>query len=445
MNKRKRTRPISYGMKKTNKNKTTEVSSPKGMRDLMNEEYYAFQGFFEKAQEVAVYYGFKPIETPMMEHEEIFTSSIGAGTDIVDKEMYTLRTKGGDHLALRPEHTAPLVRAYIENGMQNMPQPVMFYQYGPVFRHDKPQRGRYRQFWQFDADALGSEKSIMDAVVIKTCMSILEEAGATNLSIDINSIGDKECRGAYIRELTSYYRKHISSLPAVDRERLKTNPLRILDSKEEKTIEINVGAPDSVSFLCGSCKKHFKEVLEYLEEMGINYNINKNLVRGLSYYTRTVFEFIETTGGVDGTPLTLAGGGRYDYLARQIGSKKDVPAVGFSIGVDRIVASPWYKKLTPRILKKPKIYFIQLGAEAKLKSLNIIEILRKAHIPIAQSLSKDSLGSQLAIAEKLAIPYAIIFGVKEALDNSVIVRDMGNRSQDTVKLPKLLEYLKELK
>ncbi|MES3032133.1 MAG: histidine--tRNA ligase [Patescibacteria group bacterium] len=432
-------------MKNVNKNKSQEISSPKGMRDLRNEEYYAFQGFFEKAQEVAVYYGFKPIETPMLENEDIFTTGIGEGTDIVDKEMYTLKTKGGDHLALRPEHTAPLVRAYIEHGMQTIPQPVMLYQYGPVFRHDKPQRGRYRQFWQFDLDSLGSDKSIMDALVIKAGMSILEDAGAANLSIDINSIGDKECRNGYIKELTSYYRKHISDLAPVDRERLKINPLRILDSKEEKTKEINKNAPDSVSFLCPSCKKHFKEVLEYLEEMNIQYNLNKNLVRGLSYYTRTVFEIIEQKGAEDGAPLTLAAGGRYDYLARQIGSKKDVSAVGISIGVDRIVASPWYKKLSPRILKKPKIYFIQLGGEAKLKSLNIIEILRKAHVPIAQSLSKDSLGSQLAIAEKLAIPYALIFGVKEALDNSVIVRDMSNRSQDTVKLSKLLEYLKELK
>jgi len=432
-------------MHKKNKGKISNISSPKGMRDLIDEVYYNFQGFFEKAQEVAVYYGFKPIETPILEQEDIFTSSIGEGTDIVDKEMYTLKTKGGDHLAMRPEHTAPLVRAYIEHGMQSMPQPVMFYQYGPVFRHDKPQRGRYRQFSQFDLDALGSDKSIMDALVIKAGMSILEEAGAENLSIDINSIGDKECRNGYIRELTSYYRKHIKNLSAIDRARLKTNPLRILDSKEEKTKEVNINAPDAISFLCVSCKKHFKEVLEYLEEMNINYNINKNLVRGLSYYTRTVFEVYAKSGEENDIPMQIASGGRYDYLAKQIGGKKDVPGVGFSMGVDRVVESKWYKKLSPRILKKPKIYFIQLGSEAKLKSLNIIEILRKAHIPIAQSLSKDSLGSQLSIAERLNIPYAIIFGVKEALDNSVIVRDMGNRSQDTVKLSKLLEYLRELK
>ena len=287
----------------------------------------------------------------------------------------------------------------------------------------------------------------MDALVIKAGISILEEAGAENLSIEINSIGDKECRGAYIKELTSYYRKHINNLSSIDRERLKTNPLRILDSKEEKTKEINENAPDSLSFLCPSCKKHFKEVLEYLEEMGINYNLNKNLVRGLSYYTRTVFEIYTESKGEDGnmTTIQVASGGRYDYLAKALGGKKDVGAVGFSIGVDRVISSPWYKKLSPRIMKKPKIYFIQLGSEAKLKSLNIVETLRKAHIPLAQSLSKDSLGAQLAIAEKLAIPYALIFGVKEALDDSVIVRNMETRSQETVKLKKLLEYLKELK
>lgn len=429
-------------MKTTKKAQIKELASPKGMRDIMNEEYYNFQGFFEKAQEVAVYYGFKPIETPMMESEEIFKTGVGGGTDIVDKEMYSLKTKGGDNLALRPEHTASLMRAYIEHGMHTFPQPVMFYQYGPSFRHDKPQKGRYRQFWQFDLDALGSEKSIMDALVIKVGLSILEEAGAENLVIDINSIGDKECRNGYIKELTNYYKKNLSSLPAIDRERLKTNPLRILDSKEEKTKELNQNAPDSISFLCSSCKKHFKEVLEYLDEMNITYRINKNLVRGLSYYARTVFEVIKEDGGEDGSSMSIAGGGRYDYLAKQLGSKKDVPAVGFAVGVDRIVESTWYKKLSPRIMKKPKIYFIQLGAEAKLKSLNVIDILRKAHVPIMQSLSKDSLGSQLAVAEKLNIPYAIIFGVKEALENSVIVRDMSNRSQETVKIPKLLEYLK---
>ncbi|MEK7586142.1 MAG: histidine--tRNA ligase [Patescibacteria group bacterium] len=432
---------MSSEKKKGNKE---PLSSVKGMRDIIDEQYYHFQGFFEKAQEVAVYYGFKPIDTPITEHEEVFTSSIGVGTDIVDKEMYTLKTKGGDHLALRPEHTAGLMRSYIEHGMTSLPQPLLFYNYGPIFRHDNPQKGRYRQFWQFDMDAIGSEKSILDALVIKTAWSILMEAGATNLSIDINSIGDKECRQSYIRELVSYYKKHMNVLPAIDRERLKTNPLRILDSKDEKTIELNQNAPETLSYLCPACKKHFKEVLEYLEEMEIPYSINKCLVRGLSYYTRTVVE-IMIEDAETGKKITIAGGGRYDYLGKQLGSKKDIPAVGISIGVDRIVEAPWFAKLSPRIIKKPKIYFIQLGWDAKLKSLNVIEILRKGKVPIAQSISKDNLGAQLAVAEKMGMHYAIIFGQKEAMENSVIFRDMTNRSQETVKLPKLLEYIKELK
>jgi histidyl-tRNA synthetase len=429
----------------TEKKKTKDpFATVKGMRDIIDDRYYQFQGFFEKAQEIAVYYGFKPIETPLVEQEAVFTSSIGEGTDIVDKEMYTLKTKGGDHLAIRPEHTAGLMRSYIEHGMQSLPQPLLFYSYGPSFRHDNPQKGRYRQFWQFDVDALGSEKSILDALVIKTTWITLEEAGAKNLSIDINSIGDKECRASYIRELVSYYKKNINLLPAIDRERLKVNPLRILDSKEEKTIELNQNAPDTLSHLCPSCKKHFKEVLEYLEKMEIPYNINKCLVRGLSYYTRTVVEIMiedEETG----KKITIAGGGRYDYLGKQLGSKKDIPAVGIAIGVDRVVEAPWFAKLSPRIIKKPKIYFIQLGFDAKLKSLNVIEILRKGKIPIAQSISKDNLSAQLAVAEKLGMRYSIIFGQKEAIENSVIFRDMSNRSQETIKLPELLDYIKNLK
>ncbi|MFZ4499894.1 MAG: histidine--tRNA ligase [Minisyncoccia bacterium] len=424
--------------------KTIEPVSPKGMRDIIGEDYYKFQGFFEKAQEVAVYYGFKPIETPILEHETTFTTAVGEGTDIVDKEMYTLKTKGGDHLALRPEHTAGLMRAYISNGMQNQPQPVLLYHSGPVFRHDKPQRGRYRQFYQFDVDALGNEKSITDALVIKTIYTILEEAGAKNLVVTINSIGDKDSRPAYIKELTNYYKKHLKDLSPIDQERLKTNPLRILDSKDEKTKEINQNAPDSLSYLSTSGKRHFKEVLEFLDQMDIAYQIDKTLVRGLSYYTHTVFEIIETNEE-DGISMTIAGGGRYDYLGRELGSKKDIPAMGGSIGMDRIIERPWFKDLTPRILKKPKVYFIQVGYEAKLKSLNVIEILRKAHVPMMQSLSKDSLSAQLAVAEKSDAPYTLIFGQKEAMEQSVIVRNMETREQDTVPLTELNTYIKHLK
>jgi histidyl-tRNA synthetase len=433
---------------KARKLKSEDIASPKGMRDLMEKEYYAYQGFFEKASDVAIYYGFRPIETPILEREVVFTSSLGVGTDIRDKEMYSLKTKGGDHLTMRPEGTAAIMRAYIENGMQALPQPVMLYYYGPYFRHENPQRGRLREFRQFGFEILGSSKSIMDALVIRSMTLILEEAGFKNLSIEINSIGDKECRGGYIRELTSYYKKHVNELCPHCKERIKTNPLRLLDCKDARCQGPKADAPTPIDSLCNDCRHHFKEVIEYLEAMNIPYHINNNLVRGLDYYTRTVFEILDL--GNPGTeiasePVTIASGGRYDLLARSLGSKKDVPGVGGGIGVDRVIMSPSHKLLDPRIIKKPKVYFIQLGSDAKLKSLTIIETLRKARVPLAQSLSKDGLGQQLAIAERMGVPYTIIFGQKEALDNTVIVRNMETRSQETVTLANLPDFVKHLK
>lgn len=434
---------------KPKKTKSEDIASPKGMRDIIDKEYYAYQGFFEKASEVAIYYGFRPIETPILERDTVFTSSLGVGTDIRDKEMYTLRTKGGDVLAMRPEGTAAVMRAYIQNGMQALPQPVALYYYGPYFRHENPQRGRLREFRQFGLELLGTQKSIADVLVIRTITLILEEAGFKNLSVEINSIGDKECRGGYIRELTNYYKKHLAELCTNCKERIKTNPLRLLDCKDAQCQDIKAGAPTPIDSLCNECRKHFKEVIECLEAVKIPYRINNNLVRGLDYYTRTVFEIIDLGNpGAEPTgeaPLTIASGGRYDYLAKALGSKKEVFGVGGGIGVDRVLMSPSHKTLEPRIIKKPKVYFIQLGFEAKLKSLTIIEILRKLHVPLAQSLSKDSLGQQLAVAERSGAPYAIIFGQKEAIDGTVIVRNMQTRSQETVKIAALADFVKHIK
>jgi len=422
----------------------------KGMRDLVGDEVHAVNGFVEKAAEIALYYGFKPIETPMLEDAGVFTASIGAASDIVEKEMYTLRTKGGDQLALRPEGTAAVVRAYLERGMQNQTQPVMLYYSGSFFRYDRPQRGRYREFRQFGLEIIGTEKSVTDAMIMELLLLTLRESGITDVRLVVNSIGDKECRPAYRRELVAYYRKRLEDVCKDCKNRFKVNPLRLLDCKDPKCQPVKAGAPQSVSFLCEPCKKHFKEVLEYLESLGIEYAIDNTLVRGLDYYTRTVFEIQEKevrneAGELVTVPLALASGGRYDYLAKSLGSKKDVPGVGASIGIDRVLLREEREQLMPRIVKKPRIYFIQLGFDAKLKSMSVIEILRKAKIPVMQSLSKDSLGSQLGTAEKFKIPFAIILGQREVLDGTVIVRNMENRSQDTVKVDKLQEYLKKVK
>ena len=421
--------------------------SLKGMHDLSEETYYAYQGLFEKAQEIAVYYGFKPLDTPVLEREEVFTTAHGEGTDIIDKEMYTFRTKGSERIAVRPEFTASVMRAYLEHGMQNLPQPVLLYSYGPVYRHENPQRGRLRQFRQFNLEILGTQKSIADALVIRTLTTILEEFGFKDLIVDINSMGDKETRPAFIKELTNYYKKHLENLCKDCHERIKTNPLRLLDCKQEQCQPFKENAPSSLAYLSNDARSHFKEVLQYLEEMAIPYRINNSLVRGLDYYSRTVFEVIKVDIDENGKEkeITVTGGGRYDYLGRMMGSKKDVPAVGTALGFERIMMFPECRTLAPRIMKPPKVYFIQLGFEAKLKSLCIMEVLRKARIPVHQSVAKDSLSAQLAIAEKMEVPYCIIFGQKEAMDNTVIVRNMSTHSQDTVKIDALSDYIKHLK
>lgn len=440
-------------MSEEKKERQNILQAPRGMRDLIGDDFYNHQGFFEKAQEIAEYYGFVPIQTPILEHEEVFMKGVGEGTDIVDKEIYCLKTKGGDRLALRPEGTAPVMRAYIEHGMQSRPQPVKFYYCGPSFRHDKPQKGRYREFDQFCIETLGSPQSIMDAITIKVALVILEEAGIQNVRVKINSIGDAESRKDYLKELVNYYKKFLAKMSPTDRERLKTNPMRILDSKDEKLAEINAAAPQSVSHLNALSKKHFKEVLEYLNEMNIDYELDHTLVRGLDYYTHTVFEFFaqkEVVENADGSApqeareVALGGGGRYDYLAKTMGYKKNIPGVGFGLGVDRILEAT-DKKFLPKVKKRAKVYFIQLGTEAKMKSMNVIETLRLAKVPVTHALGKDSLSSQLALAEKLGLPYTIIFGQKEALENAVLVRDMENRSQKTVSIDKLADYLKKLK
>lgn len=432
---------------KKTKNKEENIQTVRGMRDLVGDQVFIYQGFCEKAAEIALYYGFKPIETPILEKEELFRRGVGLDTDIVSKEMYTLKTKGGDHLVMRPEGTASVMRAYVEHGMQSLPQPVMLYYSGPFFRHENPQRGRYRQLWQFGLEILGSKKSILDATIIKLAITILEESGFSNYNLKINSIGDTDCRNTYRRELTSYYKKHLKNICADCRERLKTNPLRLLDCKNPACQETKKEAPESIASLCAACKAHFKEVLEYLDAMNIPYEIDNTLVRGLDYYSRTVFEIFVPNKDEDGNDLSLAivGGGRYDYLSKSLGLKKEIPAVGASIGVDRLVELPAYVKHTPRIVKKPKVFFIQLSFDAKLRSFEVIEALRKAHISLTHSISKDSLSAQLAIAEKMNVPYTIILGQKEALENTVIVRNMDTRSQDTVKIDKLAEYLKKIK
>ncbi|MCF7835677.1 MAG: histidine--tRNA ligase [Candidatus Marinimicrobia bacterium] len=431
----------------TQNNKKEIIEKVKGMRDVLSEEYLFRKKIIEKAESIATFYGFEPIQTPHLEKVELFTASVGESTDIVEKEMYELKTKGGKRLVLRPEGTAPIMRAYLRHGMQNQPQPIMLYYHGSFFRHEKPQRGRQREFQQFGIEILGEADAITDAIVIKTLLVILEEAvGIKPISVRLNSIGDIECRKIYQKELLAYYKNKTNELCKDCKNRMKSNPLRLLDCKNENCEKIKQEAPQIINFLCPDCTAHFKDLLEILDTSEISYYLDHYLVRGLDYYSRTAFEFFiednseETEEGKK--VLELGGGGRYDSLSKIL-SNKNIPGVGGAIGIDRAITVLSENKKISVATKTPKIFFIQLGANAKYKSLVVLEMLRKAKISVKHSLSKNSLKSQLKIAAKLEVPYVLILGQKESTDNTIIIRDMKTTSQEIVPITKLTDKLKK--
>ena len=413
------------------------------MHDLLADEYILYQNVFDKAEEIASYYGFKPIQTPHLESVELFTATVGATSDIVEKQMYYVQSDGDSNLVLRPEGTAPVMRAYIEHGLHTLPQPVMLWYKGSFFRHENPQKGRFREFFQFGLEMIGEGKPIGEMMVIQILTLALKELGLGPIIVHINSVGDKECRGEYRKKLIAYYKKHLPNLCKDCKRRYKENPLRLLDCKEIKCAEIKRNAPQSIDSLCAPCKQHFKENLEFLEKNNINYYLDTKLVRGLDYYTRTVFEiFLDKEEGSEGQSLALAAGGRYDPLAKILG-KRDVPAVGGGIGVDRVVMAMQDKKIAPKPKRTPKVFLIQLSQSAKQKSMSIIEMFRTANIYIAQSISKDNLNSQLSLASRMNVPYVLILGQKEVLENSIMVRDMATGAQESVPMEKVVEIIKK--
>lgn len=423
-----------------NKPKTI-LQSPKGMRDILSEDYAFYQNIFDLSEEISSYYGFQPIQTPHLEKTELFTASLGETTDIVEKEMYSLKTKGGDKLTLRPEGTAPILRAYIEHGMHTLPQPVMLWYKGSYFRHEKPQKGRFREFQQFGLEIIGEQKPIAEATIIKILTSIFNELGIGPVVVHINSLGDKDCRASYRKELLAYYRKHGKNLCKDCKRRIKENPLRLLDCKEPGCAELKQKAPQMIDYLCNPCKQHLKETLEFLDSNDIAYMFNNQLVRGLDYYTRTVFEIFEENADHNQS-FALAAGGRYDCLAKTLG-KKEFPAAGGALGVERIMELMREKNITPRQKRAPKIFFVQLGSTAKYKSLEIIDMFRKARVPLAQSISKDNIRGQLKLASRLKVAYALILGQKEALENSIIIRNMDTGAQETAPMEKVVEIVKK--
>ncbi len=411
------------------------------MNDVLPNVQKYWDKFFKVAKELAVFYGFETIETPILENIELFKKGTGLNTDVIEHEMYSLKTKGGDSLALRPELTPGVVRAYLENGFANQPQPVKFFHHGPAFRHETPQAGRYREFHTADFDVFGEADPIIDAQVIQLIYSTLTELGLKNLSVHINSIGDKSCWQKYRDELRMYYRNKTNRLCRNCKKRIKENPLRMLDCKEAECAELKSSAPNSVDYLDKACHDHFRMVLEFLDELNTPYILDPYLVRGLDYYTRTVFEI--KPDEISGSQTTIAAGGRYDYLVGQLGGKP-APAMGGSIGVERTVNEMRRRDVKVGISKpKAKVFIAQLGNTAKKKGLKLFESFRKDGIYVSESFGRDSIKAQLRVADRLGADIALIIGQKEAVDNMVIFREMQTGVQETIPLEKVINEIKK--
>jgi histidyl-tRNA synthetase len=423
--------------------KKPHFQSPPGMHDILPEDEKYFQKLFHLAEGLANFYGFERIDTPLMEFAELFEKGTGQTTDIVEKQMFTLRTRGGDALALRPEFTPGLVRAFLQHGMSNLPQPVKLYSIGPAFRYESPQAGRFRQFHQIDFEVLGETSPAIDAQIIQIFYNLLDELKFKNPVIEINSIGANCCRPYFKKILAGYLRSHYNSLCLDCKRRVRENPLRVLDCKEEKCQPIKAASPQIIDHLCEDCHNHFKEVLEFLDELGLPYRLNPYLVRGLDYYTKTVFEiFIESTSAQNQAPIALVGGGRYDNLGKVIGNK-DIPACGAAAGVERIVQEMILRQPELHTETRKDVFLAQVGNLAKKKSLRLFEDFRRARIPIGESLSKDSLKVQLSRADRLQVRYTLILGQKEALEKTVIVKDMKRGTQETIKMDKVVHEIKK--
>jgi histidyl-tRNA synthetase len=412
-----------------------------GMHDTLPQDQAYFLKVRKSVESVVNYYSFSRIDTPILEMTEVFVKGTGVDTDIVEKEMYSFRTKGGDMVALRPEFTPGIVRSYIENGMFNLPQPVKLWTMGPCFRHERPQAGRYRQFTQLDLEILGDASASTDGQIIQMSYDILKELSFKNLSIEVNSIGDSECRPYFKKILTSYFKSKKSSLCSNCQRRLKDNPLRILDCKDEKCQRIKAGAPQIVDHLCEACHAHFKQVLEFLDELELPYVLNPYLVRGLDYYTKTVFEIVDKSENGE-SQGTLIGGGRYDNLVKLMGGR-NTPACGAAGGIDRIINLMKAKEVKTLKVEEPQVFLAQLGQLAKRKSLKLFEEFRNAKIPVAESFSKDSLKAQLRSANKINAKYVLIFGQKEALEDFITLKNMETGDQEEIKIDKIVEEIKK--
>ncbi len=413
----------------------------RGFKDILpvDENYWHF--IRQTVDSFASAYGFGEIGLPILEEASLFVRSIGKQTDVVEKEMFTFADKSEGNIALRPEATASVARSYINHGMFNLPQPVRLYYWGPMFRREKPQAGRFRQFTQFGFEVLGDSSPVIDAQLIMIGYKFFQEIGLDQISVQVNSIGTPETRKIYREELVNYYRAKRRLLCEDCKVRLTKNPLRLLDCKEQSCQPLKAEAPQIVDWLDEESKNHFMKVIEYLDQLDIPYVLNPYLVRGLDYYAKTVFEFWPGEKELSGQGA-LGGGGRYDGLVEILGGRP-TPASGFSIGVERVISHLKEKQVNITFGKKPEIFLAQIGDQAKVKAMVLFEKMRKENIQVAESLAKDSLKAQLEIANKLGVKYALILGQKEVIDGTILIRDMENGVQEIIDFNKTINEIKK--
>ncbi len=409
----------------------------RGTTDILPEEQPYWRYIERGIAEISRLYGYNRIDTPVFEDTGLFRRGTGEYTDIVQKEMYTFDDRGGNSLTLKAEGTPPVCRAYIQHGLQNLPRPVKLYYVSPIFRYDRPQAGRYRQHYQFGYETIGEADPALDAEVIDMAWQFYRSLGLTGLSLQLNSIGCRQCRPGYLAALKDYYAGYVDRLCADCKTRLEKNTLRLLDCKQASCREIAASAPKSVGHLCAECDEHFSKLQGYLGLLKIPFELNHHLVRGLDYYTRTVFEIQPDE---EGAQSTLGGGGRYDDLIEELGGKP-TPAIGFAAGIERIILN--LKKEGVEVPGSPvlQVLIAYLGDAAREEAIRLAAVLRQAGVSAATTTGGKSLKAQMRQANSLGVGYTVIIGDEEVKAGTAVLRDMANARQETVAIGKLAERL----
>ena len=411
----------------------------KGTNDILPSDSHDWQFVEGKLLDTARLYGFKEIRVPVFEHTEVFLRSVGDTTDVVQKEMYTFEDKGGRSITLRPELTAGVIRSSIENGLVNGALPVKVCYVGGCYRYEKPQAGRLREFHQFGVECMGAAEPTADAEVIALARQLLGSVGIEKISLEINSIGCPECRKAYHAALKEYFSSKTDELCGTCCERLERNPMRILDCKSPVCSKIAAEAPVVLDYLCDDCREHFEQVKAHLTAAGIDYTVNPHIVRGLDYYTRTVFEFVS---GDIGAQSTVCGGGRYDGLVSQMGGPK-VPSLGFAMGLERLMMV--LKSQGTELPDAPTcdLYIAPLGEKAGIKATKLCADLRSEGYAVETDICSRGLKAQMKFANKISAKYSLVLGDDEIENGKAKLKDMTEGTETEIKIDEIVEELGE--